>query len=235
MEEHVQQLLQQKPVLHSFVRFSPENWRMSPENQWLEDIFPIETISFRWHLSVFGGVYYCLIFFCTEKSLEVANLMRDLEPILGFTWHYDSLISISNSYLTYEKAKSGWTQRNFILSHHYFLLQVQHIQLNWYTTQKLTWQWKNNHLFECLLLKMVIFHCQASFWDIKCWEITTTSPHKYEKHPHFAFVPEGHQSARSDRPRRVRPSMDPWDFGVFFFQKVRLAACKAEKGRTFQI
>ena len=34
---------------------SPSN--MSPENQWLEDVFPTEIVHFRGHLLVFGDVF----------------------------------------------------------------------------------------------------------------------------------------------------------------------------------
>ena len=36
--------------------YSPENERMSPENEWLEDVFSIEMVSFLGDMLVFGGV-----------------------------------------------------------------------------------------------------------------------------------------------------------------------------------
>ena len=37
---------------------------MSPENQWLEDVFPIELIPFLGDMLVFGGVTNILLIFC---------------------------------------------------------------------------------------------------------------------------------------------------------------------------
>ena len=37
---------------------------MSPENQWLEDVFPIELIPFLGDMLVFGGVTNILLSFC---------------------------------------------------------------------------------------------------------------------------------------------------------------------------
>ena len=36
--------------------YSPENEQMSPENQWLEDVFPIEICVILGDMLVFGGV-----------------------------------------------------------------------------------------------------------------------------------------------------------------------------------
>ena len=37
-------------------RVLPGKTNMSPENQWLEDVFPIEIVPFGGHSLVFGGV-----------------------------------------------------------------------------------------------------------------------------------------------------------------------------------
>ena len=39
------------------IRFTPLKTNMSPENQWLEDVFPTEIVPFSGDMLVFGGVY----------------------------------------------------------------------------------------------------------------------------------------------------------------------------------
>ena len=42
------------------IMFTPWKTNMSPENQWLEDVFPIEIVPFWGDVLVFGGVkYHC--------------------------------------------------------------------------------------------------------------------------------------------------------------------------------
>ena len=50
---------------------------MSPENQWLEDVFPTEIVPFRGHLLVFGGADLYLSF-----SLELFFFPGDF--LFGF-------------------------------------------------------------------------------------------------------------------------------------------------------
>ena len=48
--------------------FTPLKTNMSPENQWLEDVFPTEIVPFLGDMLVFGGVSHFYVMMCSLKS-----------------------------------------------------------------------------------------------------------------------------------------------------------------------
>ena len=43
--------------IHMYIIFTSLKINMSPENQWLEDVFPTEIVPFRGHVSFPGCIY----------------------------------------------------------------------------------------------------------------------------------------------------------------------------------
>ena len=114
--------------------FSPENERMSPENQWLEDVFPIEIVPFLGDMLVFRGVFarrlglenghpncsWMLITICTAQRVIISHKMNvwliyplGKNPIHGSYDLYSCRRKIKNS----DDIKNGWVWANARFKH----------------------------------------------------------------------------------------------------------------------
>ena len=71
-----------------FEHVSPTPWKtnMSPEIQWLEDVFPIENGPFLGDMLVFGGVLKRQIFRCHVSVFRGVNFGKFDQKLFSYCW-----------------------------------------------------------------------------------------------------------------------------------------------------